>query len=247
MGGLLLLNDMTRSREVEKMRTEMIHIIVHELQNPVSAGLGLSTYLIEEEDISEEESTEILGMIKLSMEKLSSMIDRFLTVSRLESVNIRIEKYPIDLNTMVKPITDSFKSQLMERNIHIIVNEENTPMVMGSRELLEDMMRNLISNAIKYGDDNRTIEVNLWSNGENVFFSVTDHGFGIPEEYHEKIFLKFYRIQAYSRTKGTGLGLPYVREVVRKHGGEIKVESNSDIGTRFTVTLPAENIPLEVT
>jgi len=156
-----------------------------------------------------------------------------------------IDKVPVDLNSIVKPVSDSFKTQIHDRNIQIIISEESTPHVLGSYELLEDMMRNLISNAIKYGDDNRTIDVALWSNGENVNFSVTDHGFGIPEEFHEKIFQKFYRIKAYDLKKGTGLGLPYVREIVRKHGGTIQVESNSEIGTRFIVSLPITNMSLE--
>jgi len=244
LGGLLLLNDITRSREIDKMRTEMINIIVHELQNPVSAGLGLTSYLIEEE-VTADEQSDILNMIQSSMNKLSSMIERFLSVSRLESASMKIDKVPVDLNSIVKPVSDSFKTQIHDRNIQIIISEESTPHVLGSYELLEDMMRNLISNAIKYGDDNRTIDVALWSNGENVNFSVTDHGFGIPEEFHEKIFQKFYRIKAYDLKKGTGLGLPYVREIVRKHGGTIQVESNSEIGTRFIVSLPITNMSME--
>jgi signal transduction histidine kinase len=246
LGGLLLLNDMTRSREIEKMRTEMINIIVHELQNPVSAGLGLTSYLLEEEDIPKEEQEEVLGMVKKSMTTLSNMINRFLAVSRLESTNIKIDKHPVDLNTIVRPVVDSFRTQLLERDIQIILNEETTPLVDGSFELLEDMMRNLISNAIKYGDDKRTIDVNLWSNGDSVLFSVTDRGFGIPEEFHDKIFQKFYRIKAYNRQKGTGLGLPYVKEIVNKHDGEIKIESNPEIGTRFTVSIPVKETELEL-
>lgn len=244
LGGLLLLNDITRSREIDKMRTEMINIIVHELQNPVSAGLGLTSYLIEEE-VSPEEESDILNMIQGSLNKLSSMIERFLSVSRLESASMKIDKVPVDMNSIVRPVVDSFRTQVQDRNIQILVNEESTPHIMGTYDLLEDMMRNLISNAIKYGNDNRTIDVALWSNGDNVNFSVTDHGFGIPEEFHEKIFHKFYRIKAYDLKKGTGLGLPYVREIIRKHAGLIKVESNPEIGTRFTVSLPITDISLE--
>jgi len=238
LGGLLLINDQTKSREVERMRTEMINLIVHELQNPVSAGLGLTSYLLEDIQIPESEKKEVLTMIKLSMDKLTSMIDRFLAISRLESINVRIDKMPVDLNSLLKPIVDSFKTQLSERNIHLVVNEEPIPMIMGSHDMIEDVIRNLISNAIKYGGENRTILVALWSNGDHVFFSVTDHGYGIPDEYMDKIFQKFFRIQAYSKEKGTGLGLPYVKEVIKKHNGEIKVESNPQIGTRVTVSFP---------
>lgn len=240
LGGLLLLNDVTRSRELEKVRTEMINIIVHELQNPVSAGLGLTSYLIEEE-VPRIEQLDILNMIQDSMHKLSGMIERFLQISRLESANIRVDMLPVDLNTILKPVVDSFKSSTSERNIQLIVNEETTPLVMGAHHLIEDMMRNLISNAIKYGNDRRSIDVALWSDSTHVFFSVTDHGFGIPEEFHEKIYNKFFRIKEYSAQKGTGLGLAYVKEIVQRHGGSIGLESNSRIGTRFVVALPVKN------
>jgi signal transduction histidine kinase len=236
LGGLLLINDQTRSREIERMRTEMINLIVHELQNPVSAGLGLTSYLLEESQIDENERKDVLAMIKLSMDKITSMIERFLAIARLESVNVRIDKAPVDLNLLLKPIVDSFKSQILERNIHLVVNEEPTPVIMGSYDLIEDVFRNLISNGIKYGGENRTIIISLWSDGQHVFFSVTDHSYGIPDEYMDKIFHKFFRIQAYNMEKGTGLGLSYVKEVMKKHHGEIKVESNPQIGTKFTVS-----------
>jgi signal transduction histidine kinase len=106
--------------------------------------------------------------------------------------------------------------------------------------MLEDVARNLISNAIKYGNPNRTIEVDLGMRGADVVFSVTDHGFGIPEEHRDKMFQKFYRIKAYNRQKGNGLGLAYVKEVVQKHKGTITFESNPEIGTTFIVRLPQE-------
>lgn len=216
----------------------MINLIVHELQNPVSAGLDLTSYLLEDNQITDVERNEVLSMIKLSMDKLTSMIDRFLAISRLESVNVRIDKTPIDLNSILNPVVDSFKTQLSERNIHLVVNEEPIPLIQGSYEMIEDVFRNLISNSIKYGGDNRTIIVALRSDGELVYFSVTDHGYGIPDEYIVMIFQKFFRIQAYSKEKGTGLGLPYVKEVVKKHSGDIKVESNPQIGTRVTISFP---------
>jgi len=115
--------------------------------------------------------------------------------------------------------------------------------VSGSYELMLDVVRNLLSNAIKYGGRDRTIDVSLkldtFGYGQaDVVFSVTDYGYGIAEEHREKIFKKFYRIKEYDLEKGTGLGLPHVREIIRLHDGTITVDSNPDIGSRFTVRLP---------
>lgn len=239
-GGMIILIDQTRDKEVERMRSDMLSLIIHELQNPVNAGLGLTTYLLDEKDIDAKERTEILTMINVSMENIMHLIDRFLKISRLESVNTRIDRIPLNFSKMIKPIVDSFKTQLSEKDLKVVLNTESVPLISGSPELLEDVVRNLLSNAIKYGDAKRIIYLALWSTQDYIHFSVTDHGYGISDEHIEKIFQKFYRINTYSKERGTGLGLAYVKEIVNKHDGKIKVESHPEIGTRFTVSLPID-------
>jgi signal transduction histidine kinase len=166
------------------------------------------------------------------------LIDRFLKVSRLESANIRVDKVSTDLNKMLKPICASFKSQLDEKKLDLIVNAESVPVVNANSDMIQDVIKNLISNAIKYGPTSRAIYIALWATQSHVNLSVTDHGYGISDEHMTKIFQKFYRINEYSKEKGTGLGLSYVKEVIKKHDGEVNVESNPDIGSRFTISLP---------
>lgn len=239
MGGFLLLSDITQDREIDRMRTEMIHIIVHELQNPVAAVRGFLE-ILREEELSQEELTEIYALCSRSVETLRSLIDRFLDITRLESGKLQIEMEPVVLPQLLKDVIDSFRPQLKDKNIDIEYRPGTVPVLLGSPSMLEDVARNLISNAIKYGNANRTIEVDLGMQGTDVVFSVTDHGYGIPEEHRDKMFQKFYRIKAYNRQKGNGLGLAYVKEVVHKHNGTITFESNPEIGTRFIVRLPQE-------
>lgn len=238
LGGMMLVINQTKDKEVEKMRVEMANMIIHELQNPVNAGLGLTTYLIEEESISEKERAEILMMVRQSLDSIMQLIDRFLKVSKLESANLRVDKISTNLNKLLKPMCDSFKSQLDEKKLDLILNAETVPIVEANSDMIQDVIRNLISNAIKYGPNNRAIYVALWASQDQVHLSVTDHGYGISDEHMEKIFQKFYRIDEYSKEKGTGLGLSYVKEVIKKHEGDIKVESNPEIGSRFTISLP---------
>jgi signal transduction histidine kinase len=239
LGGFLLLSDITQDREIDRMRTEMIHIIVHELQNPVAAVRGFLE-ILREEELSQEELTEIYALCARSVETLRTLIDRFLDITRLESGKLQIDMEPVVLTELLTDVIASFKPQLKDKQIDIEFRSAKVPVILGSQSMLEDVARNLISNAIKYGNPNRTIEVDLGMEGADVVFSVTDHGFGIPEEHRDKMFQKFYRIKAYNRQKGNGLGLAYVKEVVHKHNGTITFESNPEIGTRFIVRLPQE-------
>lgn len=239
MGGFLLLNDITQDRNIDRMRTEMIHIIVHELQNPVAAVRGFLE-ILREEEMTPEELTEIYALCTRSVETLRNLIDRFLDITRLESGTLHIELEPVVMSKMLKEVIASFKPQLKDANIEIRYHGTSEPVVLGSASMLEDVARNLVSNAIKYGHPNRTIDVELGMEQRDVVFSVTDHGFGIPEEHRDKLFQKFYRIKAYNRQKGNGLGLAYVKGVVLKHNGSITFESNPEIGTRFIVRLPQE-------
>lgn len=239
MGGFMLLNDVTQEREIDRMRTEMIHIIVHELQNPVAAVKGFLE-ILQEEEMTAEELTEIYGLCSRSVETLRNLIDRFLAITRLESGKEQIDLEPVLLEETLSYVAESFRPQLKEKQLDIKLDLAHVPVILGSNSMLEDVARNLISNAIKYGDSNRTIEVDLRKDDDFVVFSVTDHGYGIPEEHRDKMFQKFYRIKAYNRQKGNGLGLAYVREVILKHNGSISFESDPDIGTRFIVRLPMQ-------
>ena len=111
----------------------------------------------------------------------------------------------------------------------------------GDEQRIEQVLRNLIDNAIKYGDPGRTMEVDIKNTGDLLRFSITDFGYGISLEDQKKVFEKFFRVKSNAksaRVAGTGLGLAYVKEIVNQHKGEIKLESNEEIGSRFTIDIP---------
>jgi len=244
LGGLLLLYDLTRERELDQLRNDMINIIVHELKNPIAGIQGLTSALLDDPDFEEEELHEIYRLIDQSSQSLQELVERFLQVSRLQSNLAHIDKSPIYMPEIVRQVAAEMKILLSEKALKFRVDiDENIENVSGSYELMLDVVRNLLSNAIKYGGRDRTIDVSLkldtFGYGQaDVVFSVTDYGYGIAEEHREKIFKKFYRIKEYDLEKGTGLGLPHVREIIRLHDGTITVDSNPDIGSRFTVRLP---------
>ncbi len=245
IGGMMLMNDVTKDREMEQLRTEMIHTIIHELQNPVFGCVGLTELLMVDDDLPENQRKEYYEVMSDSLNTLSGLISRFLDITRLESGSLVLKKEPIHLYPIIAKVAKSFKQNCSERSITLDFQIDDTPLIHAAEDLMEDLVRNLLSNAIKYGDDNRTIEIELKSSDGYSILGITDHGYGIPEGERDKIFRKFYRAKAHRSINGNGLGLSHVKEIVTRHNGTISVESNPQIGTRFRVTLPENDLTNE--
>jgi signal transduction histidine kinase len=239
---LIILHDTTEDRLNDIKRNDMINIIVHELKNPITGVIGLSGLLLESENISAEESHALLKEIKLSGERMNSLVNRFLEIQRLESGRVSIDFEYINLVQLTEQVLSITHPLLNEKRLKSTLTKEGTNFVVrGGSDLIFDAIQNLISNAIKYGGKGRTIEIELHEMEEAIKVSVTDHGYGIALEEQKKVFEKFYRIKSNKASaieKGTGLGLPYVREIMHRHKGEIELQSNDEIGSRFTLIFP---------
>ncbi len=241
-GALVILHDKTKDRLVDIQRTDMINIIVHELKNPITGVVGLSKLMIDNSSMTADEQRELLKEIYLSGERMNDLVNRFLDVQRLEHGRIPVEFLEVDLFQIVNDVKSVSNSLLQEKNLKIDISAKGTNFVTkGSKDLLFDALQNLVSNAIKYGDKDRTIEMALTENEDSFEISVTDYGFGISMEDQKKVFEKFFRVRSNiksAREKGTGLGLAYVKEIVNRHKGDVLLESNEEIGSRFTLVLP---------
>ncbi|HVN48989.1 MAG TPA: ATP-binding protein [Bacteroidota bacterium] len=241
LGSLLIFHDLTNERLIDKMKTEMINIVVHELRNPVGSIMGFAEIMLTDTSITEDERKEFLQLMLSSSKKLSDLINRFLDISRLESRRIDHPKVPIDVVESITSACELLKPQLLKKTLAIEYNiQPDIPAVTVAPDLFREAISNLVSNAIKYGGDSRTIEISLSATSSHFVFSILDHGYGIPAEAQEKLFTKFYRVRAYKSANeiGTGLGLAYVKEIVNFHGGMITLESNEAIGCKFTMTFP---------
>jgi signal transduction histidine kinase len=176
------------------------------------------------------------------MQSLNDLINRFLNISRLESRRVDYPKTLSDIVNIVRDEIEREMPQFQEKSLkpEFIVSDE-IPLCVVVPELIHDAVSNLLSNAIKYGDPDRTIEVVLSRKDNTISLRVTDHGYGIPPEAQEKLFSKFYRVTTNEKVKsqvGTGLGLAYVKEIAAYHNGSVSLESNPEIGCRFTLTIP---------
>jgi signal transduction histidine kinase len=248
LGSLIIFHDLTNDRLIDEMKTDMMNVIVHELRNRVTSIAMLSTILSKQSAMDESKRHESLNIIAKSVQSLNDLINRFLDIGRLESHHI---DYPKTLSDIVGIVRDELERQMpqfTEKSLkcELTVSGEIPPSVVVP-ELIHDAVSNLLSNAVKYGDPDRTIEVTLSRKDNLVLLSVTDHGYGIPPEAQEKLFSKFYRVLTNEKVKGqvgSGLGLAYVKEIAAYHNGSISLESNPEIGCRFTLTIPLVDGPI---
>lgn len=241
-GALVVLHDKTKDRLLDIKRTDMINIIVHELKNPITGVVGLSKLMIDNPEMPPQENQELLKEIYLSGERMNDLVNRFLDVQRLEYGRTPVEFNPIDLFQLVNDVKSILNVILAQKNLKINISAKGTSFIVsGSKDLLFDAIQNLVSNAIKYGDPDRVIDIELENKGDDIELSVTDYGYGISIEDQQKVFDKFFRVRSNiksAKEKGTGLGLAYVKEIIHRHNGEVQLESNEKIGSRFTLILP---------
>lgn len=242
LGSLIVLHDLTNERMIDQMKTEMMNFIVHELRNPLNSIMGFASFVLDEPEMPIDERTQYVKIIKESSRTMNQLVNRFLDVQRLESRKVDYHTETTNLVAMAKLVCDSQKPQLTAKSIQLtFIAEENIPSTIVAPDLMREAFLNLVSNAIKYGDENRTIEVEMKKKEHDILFIITDHGFGISAEDQQKLFSKFFRVTSNKKAAvqiGTGLGLAHVKEVMTFHKGNVLLESNREIGCRFTLTIP---------
>jgi signal transduction histidine kinase len=197
--------------------------------------------MLNDQAVTAVESREYMTRIMDSAKKLNSLINRSLDITRLELRRAEYPKKPTDCGACIRDAVKSRQPQLLHKSLTTEIDiAEDVPPIVVVPDLFRDAVLHLLSNAIKFGDPNRTIVLKLSKTDYDVVFSITDHGFGIPPEAQEKLFSKFYRVPIGKSVKeaGAGLGLAYVREIAAYHNGSIALESNPEIGCRFTLTIP---------
>lgn len=242
VGYIIVLIDVTRETEVNKLKNTFISNVSHELRTPVTVlRTYIDTLCNNGDDFDEETKKEFMQTIDTEAKRLHSMVNEILDFSRLESGNINLKKEYSNIVDLLEQNINSIKILADEKNIKInFVKEEEIPAVPINVESMDRVIRNLLSNAIKYSLDGKNIEVCVRKNQEYIEFSVKDNGIGMAKEHLEKIFDRFYRVENSVHTvKGTGLGLHLVKMTVEKHHhGTITVTSTEGVGSTFTVQLP---------
>ncbi len=244
IGYIVVLIDITRETEVNKLKNTFISNVSHELRTPVTVlRTYIDTLYNNGDDFDEDTKKEFLQTIDTEAKRLHSMVNDILDFSRLEAGNIKLKKEYTNLPELLKQNINSIQILADEKNIKIkYIQHGEIPKVPLNIESIDRVIRNLLSNAIKYSLEGKDIivSVKMSDNTQFVEFSVKDKGIGIAKEHLDKIFDRFYRVENAAHTiKGTGLGLHLVKMTVEKHhNGKITVESKENEGSIFTVFLP---------
>lgn len=250
VGYIIVLIDVTREVEINKLKTNFISNVSHELRTPVTVlRTYIDTLYNHSEDFDEPTKKEFMEIINKEAGRLQKMVNDILDFSRLESPNIDLKKEYTDVVPLLEQTINSMKVLATEKNITFsIIKEPDLPEIPINTESIERAFKNLISNAIKYSPDGGKIKIRaeIARNPEFIEITIEDQGIGIPEEHINKIFERFYRVENATHTiKGTGLGLHLVKITIEKHhNGQVFVTSTPNIGSTFGVRLPiklAEN------
>ncbi len=245
IGIATILRDITREKEIDRMKTELVSMVAHELRSPLTCISGF-TELLMDSSITRKQSEEYASIILKESSRLNDLITKFLDISKIEAGKSQIHKSPVDMRMLVEKVLD-FNSQLADmKNIDVTFETpEDVTILDLDRDMMEQAILNLFSNAVKYGPEKATVKVRLVEEEENMVVEVEDTGYGISEIALPHIFEKFYRVtdnDEVRETTGSGLGLPLVKEIVEIHGGRIEVTSVVGKGSKFRICLPKQEL-----
>ncbi|MGC4016313.1 MAG: ATP-binding protein [Luteolibacter sp.] len=240
----LLLMDVTRFRWLDEMKTNLLATVSHEIKTPLT-GIRMVLHLLLEGRTGSLTPMQqnMVGSARDDCERLLVTLKRLLDLVRVESGASQLQLRPVDLGDSVERATRLFSSTAQERDCEIVVEKEDgLPMVSGDSVRLDEVIQNLLSNALKHGPQGQPVTVGLASrpDGRFVRMSVMDRGPGIPEELRGRIFDKFFRAPGH-KNDGVGLGLSISREIVLAHDGRIGLVDREDGFTEFHVDLPVAN------
>lgn len=238
-GAVAVFHDYTRQQKLDDARREFVANVSHELRTPITVVKSYTETLM---DYREHDETEghFLNVINEEADRMTRLIRDLLALSKLDN-NKEMQKLPFSLPNLVNSVCERVAIEASGHNQTITKKiDENAGNIMGDRDRIEQVLVNIVGNAVKYTKDGGKIEVNLFADGKNAFISVKDNGIGIPKEDQGRIFERFYRVdKARSRAMGgTGLGLAIAKEIVDAHGGKISLESEEGVGTTVTIALP---------
>jgi signal transduction histidine kinase len=241
LGAVQLVHDITEQTRIEKIKSETVAAVSHEIRTPLTAIMGFVEFMQTNETTAEERQN-YFATIQKEMTRLQELMNDFLDLQRLQSSLLPYHFEPVDLEEVLQDTVNLFK-MASSRHQLIFDSTGSIPQIVGDGKRLQQVFKNILSNAVKYSPEGGTVTAAIRTSQDNVFIWFRDEGMGIPPHDQEKIFNRFYRVDDSDRRipGGLGLGLTLVQEIVRAHQGRVWVESTLGKGSTFFVELPINN------
>ena len=241
-GALVVIHDVTEQRKIEQMRREFVANVSHELRTPLTNIRSYAETIMESEgDMPLQLRSSFLGVIVSEADRMTRIVQDLLTLSKFDygKMEMNIARFPF-----AKAVQGVYEAVVLDAQNHghqlTLTLPDQLPEVDGDRERIEQVIMNIVSNAIKYTPDGGQIGITAGVEDKQVFVRISDNGIGIPQKDLPRLFERFYRVdKARSRASGgTGLGLSIAKEILNQHHGEIAIDSVYGEGTTVTITLP---------
>lgn len=241
-GAITLLQDVTRNREMAQLKSEFISTAAHELRTPLTVMLGFSDLLLDNDNIDADAQREYLKIISTKSESLATIVDDLLDLSRIESGRlITLDRSMITLHETLQPLIDQYRDSCPHHQFITTLNDLDTELFIDQNKMGQ-VMENLLSNAVKYSPDGGLIDIRSERTIDGFRLTISDQGIGMTPAQLERVFDKFYRVDATNTAVGgLGLGMSIVRNIIETHGGNIWVESNMGRGTSAHILLPVSS------
>jgi two-component system sensor histidine kinase ResE len=239
-GVIILIRNITQEVNTEKMRSEFIANVSHDLKTPMVMLSGYSEALLDDVVSDPDEVKEMVSIIKDESDRMNKMVNELISLARMEAESNMIRKEPNDIVVLLEKLSFKFKHDIKENDIAFNVNTSEDSIIFDfDYDKMENVLNNLLDNAIRYTSPKDSITINVDA-GQDVEILIQDTGTGIKKEHQERIFERFYKVDE-SRTRGkhgTGLGLYIVRSIIESHGGTIELDSEYGRGSTFIIRLP---------
>ncbi len=239
---LVILRDLTRQQQVERMRADFVANASHELRTPLASIIGFIETL---KGAAHDDATardRFLDLMQVQADRMRRLVDDLLSLSRIEMNAHRRPTEKVELGATARQAAGLLASLAEDEGVAVSIDAPEPVTITGDRDELLQVVANLVENAIKYGAPGKTVEVKVLREAGEGLIAVTDHGPGIAPEHIPRLTERFYRVSVKdSRARGgTGLGLAIVKHILNRHRGKLKIELTPGKGSTFTVRLPAE-------
>lgn len=243
LGYVVVMHDITRLTDLSRFKDEMLRVASHDLRSPLALVSGYADMVVL--DTLDEESPIhfYIDTIKGQVEKMSVLVDDLLRVERIRTTPLELRERT-DMAALMKLLLVNSRPSAIAKNIQLEtdIQLEGIALIVTDPVLIRQSMENLISNAMKYTPEEGTVKVSSYYDDTRFYFTVEDTGIGIPEDARAFVFESFYRVQSHkNKARGSGLGLSLVKNVIKRHDGDVWVKSEEDVGSLFGFWIPLQS------